>query len=360
MIDSWRLATISMWYERLDKEVVIKLICDKFTWDDLWEAAVELNQECATRDMSKKIPKNHDLGDMKDRVKVLAAAVIGSIQELKSRVDSPVFVVSSGSLFQVPGVLKDAVEVEPAVTARLDNIEKMMETLNKGFKEIKEASSKMAQVPAIHVNDSANSSVSTANLAPHNRARSVSPSMKRKAAEAQLQSDQPGQQQEEEPWSKVVGRGGNRNNNKQQGRRERPVQHGTAKVKVAGGEAAPYDVVIGNTNPASTEEIIKSVLIHVAENMEGDSKLQEPLNILEVECLTKPRKDGSRIWTRTWRVQVPARFKEYMLLPEAYPAGWTCRRYFPPRAERQAVPDLYPAGGPPPGKRQNLGGQDNS
>ena len=183
--------------------------------------------------------------------------------------------------------------------------------------------------------------------------------MKRKAAQAELQADQASQKQEDESWSTVVGRGGNRNN-RQQGRKDRPVQQGTAQVKVAGSEAAPYDVVVGNTNPASTDDIIKSVLVHVAENMEGESKLQEPLDILEVECLTKPRTDGSRIWTRTWRVQVPARFKDYMLKPEAYPAGWTCRRYFPPRAQRQPVPELYPTGGPPPEKRQNLGTQNNN
>ena len=348
-----------MWYERLDKEAAIKLICDKFTWDELWEAAVELNQECASRDMSKKIPKNQDLGDLKDRVKVLATAVIGSIQELKGRVDNPTFVVSSGSLFQVPGVIKDAVQVEPAVTARLDNIERMMETLSKGFKDLKDATSKVEHFPAIHVSDTSGTSgrnIQKGSLAPNNRVRSVSPSIKRKDSPVDLHTDQSSQQQVEEPWSKVVGRGGNRN--KQQGRRERPVQHGTAQVKVAGSEAAPYDVVIGNTNPASTDDIIKSVLTHVADNMEGEFKLKEPLHIMEVECLTKPREDGSRIWTKTWRVQVPARFKDYMLRPEAYPAGWTCRRYFPLRAQRQAVPELYSSGGPPPEKRQNLGSQD--
>ena len=52
---------------------------------------------------------------------------------------------------------------------------------------------------------------------------------------------------------------------KGRGRKPRPVQYGTAKVNVAGGEAIrPYDVVIGNTHPGSTEEIIKEVLNEVA------------------------------------------------------------------------------------------------
>ena len=72
------------------------------------------------------------------------------------------------------------------------------------------------------------------------------------------------------------------------GRKPRPVQYGTAKVNVAGGEARPYDVVIGNTNPGSTEEIVREVIQEVAKSMTGEDKLDEPLQILEVECLTKP------------------------------------------------------------------------
>ena len=61
-----------------------------------------------------------------------------------------------------------------------------------------------------------------------------------------------------------------------------------------GGEAAPYDVVIGNTHPESTEEIIKDVLKRVSENMPDELKLESPLVINEIECMTKPRPDGSR------------------------------------------------------------------
>ena len=115
-----------MWVQRLDKDVALKLIDEHFTWNDLWDAAVELNQLCAERTMSQQIPRNQDQGDLKDRVRVLASAMLGSMQELKSRADNPVFVASSEQLFQVPGVVKDSVQVEPAVTSRLDNMEKML------------------------------------------------------------------------------------------------------------------------------------------------------------------------------------------------------------------------------------------
>ena len=109
MIDSWKLSIISMWVQRLDKDEALKLITDTFTWEDLWEAAAELNQLCADRAMDKRIPRNIDKGDLKDRVKVLGTAMLDSLHKLKARTDNPVFVVSSEQLYQVPGVEKDAV-----------------------------------------------------------------------------------------------------------------------------------------------------------------------------------------------------------------------------------------------------------
>ena len=104
MVDSWKLATINMWLDRLDKDEALKLIIDNFTWDELWEPAAELNQLCVAREMARQIPRNKDQGDLKDRVNVLGNAVLGSIQELKSRIDNPVYVVTTANLFQVPGV----------------------------------------------------------------------------------------------------------------------------------------------------------------------------------------------------------------------------------------------------------------
>ena len=94
----------------------------------------------------------------------------------------------------------------------------------------------------------------------------------------------------------------------------------------------------------------------VSENMPEDMNLDEPLQILEVECLTKPREDGRKIWTRNWRVRVANRFRQHMLRPEAYPTGWSSRRYFPARAARPLVPALNPTQHQQPQpKRQNQG-----
>ena len=52
--------------------------------------------------------------------------------------------MTSTSLAFVPGVVKSNVEAEPAVTARLYNIEKIMENLSKGFSELKKKTSKIS------------------------------------------------------------------------------------------------------------------------------------------------------------------------------------------------------------------------
>ena len=53
--------------------------------------------------------------------------------------------------------------------------------------------------------------------------------------------------------------------------------------------------------------------------MPEELKLSEPLAVEMVDELTKPREDGKRPWSRNWRVQVPHRFREHILRPEAIP-----------------------------------------
>ena len=81
--------------DNLTYSEVIKLIENTFTFDKLWEAAVEVNQLCAARGMANKIPKNRDMGVEKDRVAVQGSNLLASLQELKGRDDKPVFVVST-------------------------------------------------------------------------------------------------------------------------------------------------------------------------------------------------------------------------------------------------------------------------
>ena len=142
----------------------------------------------------------------------------------------------------------------------------MIENLNKGLTDLQ--TSKPAPWPALQVNGVSARALGTppgrqgqplqaAGYAGGQvqqtlgaRQREKSPSFKRSAGEAQLQEGDR-QADQDVPWSQVLGRN--------QGRKPRIVQYGTAKVNVAGAEAKPYDVVIGNTNPGSTDKIIKEV-----------------------------------------------------------------------------------------------------
>ena len=124
----------------------------------------------------------------------------------------------------------------------------------------------------------------------------------------------------------------------------RKVQYGTGKTSLggAGGEATPYEVWIGNTHPDSTPDIIKEVLTELGKKTEGDPVLTEDLQVLECECLTKARTDGSKPYTKQWRVKVSSRFRQHMMRPEAFQVGWSTRRYFPARPK---VPELHLATG---------------
>ena len=50
---------------------------------------------------------------------------------------------------------------------------------------------------------------------------------------------------------------------------------------MAGAEAAPIEIFIGNTNPHATPDIIKEVLVKYAGNLPD----KPALNVIEVKCL---------------------------------------------------------------------------
>ena len=104
---------------------------------------------------------------------------------------------------------------------------------------------------------------------------------------------------------------------------------------VSGGEAAPVDIFIGNTNPGSTTDIIKEVLVKCAEMSED---INEPLVVIDAKCLTKD--DNPR--TRCWKVTVPHKYRDYMEKDSAYPSGWSHRKFFQARNNKNTTPALNP------------------
>ena len=138
----------------------------------------------------------------------------------------------------------------------------------------------------------------------------------------------------EETWAVVANKRRNR----------KPAVKGSSKATLVGKcVAAPFEIVIGNTHPDSSENGIKEVLIEVSKQMPQGMELLIDLELEVVECLTKPRDNQPfKPWSKSWRVKVENRFKEHFLRPESIPEGWTIRKYFPPRQPRAPVATLNP------------------
>ena len=101
---------------------------------------------------------------------------------------------------------------------------------------------------------------------------------------------------------------------------------------------------MGNTNPGSTDEIIKEVLMKCADSLPAELKLKEPLEILEVTCLTKQSAGRTPLRIKCWKVKVANKCREHMMKDEAFPCGWSHLRFFPKstRTTGSGVPPLEP------------------
>ena len=141
-----------------------------------------------------------------------------------------------------------------------------------------------------------------------------------------------------------------------QGRRPRKTNYGKSTFSMAGAEAAPIEIFIGNTNPHATPDIIKEVLVKYAENLPD----KPALNVIEVKCLNNLEIDPNPR-SRCWKVSVAYAQKDLMENDELYPSGWSHRKFFPPRnnkgngAKRPHVDPVAPylSGGATGGQRNH-------
>ena len=100
------------------------------------------------------------------------------------------------------------------------------------------------------------------------------------------------------------------------------MQQGVSRIEVTSRSAVtPFDVVIGNTHPDSDEGTIIEALRDVSKDKLVDMKLETDLEIIYGIFLTKPRDDGSKSWSKSWRMSVPQKFRDHMYRQKAIPAG---------------------------------------
>ena len=333
-LDNHLLATVMMWFGKTTIVHTEQLIAEYYKYEDVYSAHVLLSEKMKT----KKPVKHKNATKMQESAKELVVA----IKAVSSQSDPKIkLVVSPENMALVPLVegtwgTKD----EVSTSARLLNLEKLVNDLRvdlvKGLSDVK------------HVKPAYSEVVGAGGANQHLIKQVVRPTLNPDRGGGQRRQLATRHDQEHEEEADSSSSYANAELPFREVRRKkkapRPVQYGTAKVSFGGegGEAAPYEVFIGNTHPASTEKIIEDVLKDCARQIEGEHALTEDLNILEVECLTKTREDGKPPHTKMWRVKVPNRFREHMKRPESFPQGWSNRRYFPARPK---VPALHPGSG---------------
>ena len=108
---------------------------------------------------------------------------------------------------------------------------------------------------------------------------------------------------------------------------------GTATLAEFDDLAGPEQFWIGNTRASTDEAKVKEVLEKCAKILSIDS-----FSVENVHGLTK--EDNPR--TRSWKVTVPARFKEVMSDPAMYPKGWSHRAFHQGGLWRGLTPPLEP------------------
>ena len=338
-IESFTVATIAMWLRKMPPHHVIALVHDHIKPDDLYDDGVIALNKLVDIGGFKKIAKH---GEMKK----LAEVVVTVVEGLTNKFKDMKFMIPHDKLDKVPGVISTSHDAnkDRTVSARLDNLEKQNDEIKNLLNQFRNsAPSSFASIatksPAVQLNG--NHLHPAAAASGGDRGRAPVPGG-------------PGLRQRSTSGTKRGHDDENRDENSQQwrtaGRRRKPQVQGCSKAKLSANitkAIPPFEVVIGNTHTDCTEEIIGQALMEISKDMPDDMKLEEDLEIFSIERLTPPARDDFEPWRLSWKVKVPAKFREHMLRPESIPDGWTSRRYFP---RRQRPPDNSQLT-----KRQNTG-----
>ena len=342
-IESFVVATIAMWLSKMTPRECEDLAAKYFSYEILTKYGVNSINESKLA----KVARNNDgLND------VLASRVVTAVATLKNLVPCPRFMIPPEQVEYIPciPITGNLTVNESTVTSRLESLEKNHEVVMQALKEIRQSVSVQAsavvqnQAPVSFMNQGAGPSIllcpppvggQKTSTAAASRERSLSVNSNKSTSSKRSRDEALGDDKGDS-WATVAGKG----------KRSKPkVQQGSGKVTISQSENAilPFDVYIGNTHPKSKPEIIERYLKECYENASSDIKPEEPFEVKNIECCTKPREDGKEPYCLNWRVSIDQRFRDYIMNPNAIPVGWTSRRYFPPRAKRPPPAELHPA-----------------
>ena len=105
------------------------------------------------------------------------------------------------------------------------------------------------------------------------------------------------------------------------------MKYGTGSVVIAGAEAAPVCVHIGNVNPEATENMVRRAIVERANNLqEKPEELKEEQ--VQVEMVRR-REEDPNPRTRAWKLTVPHLWREVVVnRSDFYPRCWSHRQWF--------------------------------
>ena len=327
-LESLVLATVHSWTLSQPKIDAVNLILRHFVAGDVYSAMCELSVSIGAADK----PGTHRNTAERSAGELYAAELFDMITNLSASKTLPKIFVSSLALPMVPvSTLKTSDEV--SVSSRL-------ETMETGLKKLTDAVTKAtaqsfggarprqpSPLPAVTITPASSQQLGVTGQA--------GPAVVAPGGNQPPNSTTFADVAGAVPRPRLGSQGGQKRAHAEteqpfipanQGRRRRPVNHGSSQVVISevGGQAAPVEFYVGNTTPDATESIVAEVLVRCAKGLEPNTEFQ----VLKVEQLAKHIVDAR---TKSWKVVVPFKFKELMDKSEMFPPGWCHRKFFAPR-----------------------------
>ena len=272
-------------------------------------------------------PKKRNPGAARSATKAQAEDVVATIKKLGDEDKLPRFQVQSDDLPRVLPLL-GAVSVgdERGVAARLEALEAAqrasMDEMRRMVATVTRGAAHTVTVPEIAVTSPTFAAVVKTPVPTNVTTGGTGPGRAQEESRSQPARQWPGRTDRSVSRKRTregEGAGEWREVTHQRGRkpRARPkAVTGTASLAEFDDLAGPEQFWIGNTRASTDEDKVKEVLQKCAESLKVES-----FTIENVFCLTK----DTNPQTKSWKVSVPARFKELMGNPGMYPRGWSHR-----------------------------------
>ena len=323
-IESLLLSVGHFWSLREAADRQVDLLERHFRQDEMLAALMELAELTG---LPK--PKKRNPGGARSATKAQAEDVVATIKKLGDEDKLPRFQVQSDDLPRILPLL-GAVSVgdERGVSARLESLEAAqragMDEMRRIVTAVTRGAAHTVPVPEIAVTSPTFAAVVGKNPPGATNVRTGGPGPGRGQDESRSQPARPWPERTDRSVSRKRTREGEgagewREVRHQRGRKPkaRPkAVTGTASLAEFDDLAGPEQFWIGNTRASTDEAKVKEVLQKCAESLKV-----EAFTVENVFCLTKDTNPQSK----SWKVSVPARFKELMGNPGMYPRGWSHR-----------------------------------